>query len=221
MAPAYLENQIARSHRNLDLETIDVFYIHNPETQLAEVTRDVFLERLRDAFTMLEKQVKAGSITYYGLATWGGFRVAEGSRDYIGLEEVEALARAAGGDQHHFRFVQLPFNLAMPEAAGLANQRLRNEKMSLLSAAAKLGIVVVGSATLYQGRLIHRIPDSLRRTLGLRTDAETAIQFARSAPGLTTALVGMSQREHVTANMKVALVSPASSEEWTHLFTQS
>ena len=35
MSPAYLENQIERSRRNLGMETIDLFYVHNPESQLA------------------------------------------------------------------------------------------------------------------------------------------------------------------------------------------
>ncbi len=163
MAPAYLENQIERSRRNLDLETIDVFYVHNPESQLAEVPREVFHQRLKEAFAMLERQVKAGSIEYYGMATWSAFRLAEGARDYVGLAEVEALAREAGGGQHHFRFVQLPFSLAMPEAFALANQRVEKQKMSLLAAAAKLGIAVVGSATLHQGHLTQGMPEPVRR----------------------------------------------------------
>jgi aryl-alcohol dehydrogenase-like predicted oxidoreductase len=221
MTPAYLENQIERSRRNLDLETIDVFYVHNPESQLAEVSREVFHERLRDAFAVLEKLVKAGSIRYYGMATWSAFRLAEGTRDYVSLAEVEALAREAGGDGHHFRFVQLPFSLAMPEAFGLANQRVEKQKMSLLGAAAKLGIAVVGSATLYQGHLTHGVPEPVRRILGLRSDAENAIQFSRSAPGLITALVGMSQREHVAGNVKVGLVAPTAREEWSGLFRKA
>jgi aryl-alcohol dehydrogenase-like predicted oxidoreductase len=221
MSPRYLENQIERSRRNLDLETIDVFYIHNPESQLAEVPREVFHHRLGEAFAMLEKQVQAGNIAYYGIATWSAFRLAEGARDYIGLEEVEALARVVGGDQHHLRFVQLPFNLAMPEAFGLANQRAEKQKMSLLGAASKLGIAVVGSATLYQGRLTRGMPGSVREVLGLHTDAENAIQFSRSAPGLITALVGMAQHEHVTANVKVASVPLTPAEKWNRLFTKS
>jgi aryl-alcohol dehydrogenase-like predicted oxidoreductase len=220
MTPAYLENQIGRSRRNLGLETIDVFYVHNPESQLAEVSREVFHQRLGEAFAMLENQVKEGSIAYYGVATWSAFRLAEGARDYLSLAEVEALARAAGGDQHHFRFVQLPFNLAMPEAFGLANQRVERQKMSLLGAASKLGIAIVGSATLYQGRLTHGVPDSVRRVLGLHSDAENAIQFSRSASGLITALVGMAQGEHVTANVKVALVPPTPAKEWNRLFAK-
>jgi aryl-alcohol dehydrogenase-like predicted oxidoreductase len=224
MTPAYLENQIERSRRNLDIETIDVFYVHNPESQLAEVPREVFHQRLGQAFATLENLVRAGKIAYYGVATWSGFRLADGARDYLRLDEIHALARAAGGDQHHFRFVQLPFNLAMPEAFGLANQRIVTEKekqMSLLGAASKLGIAVVGSATLYQGRLTRGMPDSVRQLIGLHADAENAIQFSRSAPGLITALVGMAQHEHVTANVKVASVPPTPAEKWKQLFTNA
>src|SRR5215469_8352351 len=48
--PAYLEDQVERSRRNLGLETIDVFYLHNPETQLADVSAELFQLRLRHAF---------------------------------------------------------------------------------------------------------------------------------------------------------------------------
>src|SRR5712692_10157883 len=70
MAPAYLENQIERSRHNLGLATIDLFYVHNPESQLADASREVFHQRLKDAFAMLEGQVKAGRLGYYGVATW-------------------------------------------------------------------------------------------------------------------------------------------------------
>lgn len=221
MAPSYLENQIERSRNNLDLEAIDVFYLHNPESQLAEVPRDTFHHRLEGAFHMLEKQVKLGRVRYYGVATWNAFRVAEGSRDYVNLFEVEALAREVGGEHHHFRFLQLPFSLAMPEAHGLANQVCGKQKMSVLTAAQHLGIAVVGSATLCQGQLTSGMPSFVSQTLGLSTDTENAIQFSRSAPGLTTALVGMAQKNHVKANLKTALVPPASPADWDKLFTHS
>jgi aryl-alcohol dehydrogenase-like predicted oxidoreductase len=218
MTPEYLANQIERSRHNLGLETIDVFYIHNPETQLGDVSREVFQQRLRDAFAMLEKQVKSGKIVSYGLATWSAFRLPDGARDSINLWEVVKLAREAGGEHHHFRFVQLPFNLAMPEAYGLQNQRTGNRKTSLLTAAQECGIAVIGSATLYQGQLTHGVPESVGQVLGLKSDAENAIQFSRSAPGIASSLVGMGHKEHVVANLKVALVPPTASEEWSGLF---
>jgi aryl-alcohol dehydrogenase-like predicted oxidoreductase len=218
MSPEYLRDQIERSCRNLGLETVDLFYLHNPETQLAEVSVEIFYERLKRAFGALESAVKAGKIGSYGLATWNAFRVPDGARDYISLQSVVELAHEAGGDGHHFRFVQLPFNLAMPEAYLLANQVVGKKSVSLLDAAAALGITAVGSATLYQGRLAHGLPKFVGQTLGMKSDAENAIQFSRSTPGLAVSLVGMGRKEHVAANVKAGLLPPAKFEEWQRLF---
>jgi len=220
MAPAYLENQIERSRRNLGVDTIDLFYVHNPESQLSEVSRDVFHQRLRQAFIMLEEQVKAGKLRYYGLATWNGFRTAEDARDHLNLFAIAKLAQEAGGERHHFRFVQLPFNLAMTEAYALTNQISGKEKMPLLSAASRLGITVIGSATLYQARLTHGLPEFVGQTLGMNSDSENAIQFSRSTPGLTSSLIGMRHKEHVQSNLKPASIPIAPFEQWTKLFTQ-
>ena len=220
MAPKFLANQIERSRRNLGLETIDLFYLHNPESQLADVTHETFRHRLKDAFALLEKEVREGKLRFYGMATWNGFRVPEGSRDYISLFEVARLAREAGGDHHHFRFIQLPFNLAMPEAYGLANQTCGKHRRSALAAAGELGMAAVGSATLYQGQLTHGLPDAIGRVLGMESDADNAIQFSRSAPGVTTSLIGMGHKEHVIANLKLALAPPAKPEQWAQLFAE-
>jgi aryl-alcohol dehydrogenase-like predicted oxidoreductase len=221
MAPGYLENQIERSRKNLGLETIDVFYVHNPESQLADVSREVFHERLKSAFAMLERKVKSGTLGHYGVATWNAFRVAETDRGYVNLFDLAHLARDVGGEHHHFRFVQLPFNLAMPEAYVLGNQVLGKKRVSLLDAAASLGIAVIGSATLYQGKLTHDLPDFVGRALGTETDAHTAIQFSRSAPGMATSLIGMGKRQHVEENLKVAAIPPVNADDWKVLFEEN
>jgi aryl-alcohol dehydrogenase-like predicted oxidoreductase len=220
MAPEYLENQIERSRRNLGVETIDLFYVHNPESQLSDVSREMFYQRLQTAFVMLEKQVDDGKLCYYGLATWNGFRVGEDAAEHINLFDVVKLAQQAGGEHHHFRFVQLPFNLAMTEAYALANQASGKENMSLLSAASRLGIAVIGSATLYQSRLTHGLPEFVGHTLGMNSDAENAIQFSRSTPGLTSSLIGMRRKEHVQSNLKPASTPITPLERWSKLFTQ-
>lgn len=219
IAPDYLHDQIERSRRNLGLETIDLFYLHNPESQLADVSPELFRERLKHAFAALEASVKAGRLRYYGMATWNAFRVPDGSRDYISLSATAEIAREAAGQSNHFRFIQLPFNLAMPEAYVLANQTLGKKNVSLLTAAAQLGIAVMGSATLYQGRLTQGLPAFISQTLGMKSDSENAIQFARSAPGLTTSLIGMGHVDHVAANLRPALLPPAKLEEWQKLFS--
>ena len=219
MAPNYLHDQLGRSRKNLGLETIDLFHLHNPETQLADVSPEVFRERLKRAFSALESSVKAGKLRYYGMATWNAFRVAEGSRDFISLSAAAEIAREVAGDAHHFRFIQLPFNLAMPEAYVFANQHVGKKNVSVLNAAEQLGMGVMGSATLYQGRLTEGLPPSIGHVLGMKNDSENAIQFARSAPGMATSLIGMGHREHVLANMKPALLPPARLEDWQKLFS--
>jgi aryl-alcohol dehydrogenase-like predicted oxidoreductase len=226
MAPRYLADQIERSRKNLGLETLDVFYVHNPESQLASVDAATFRRRLQEAFVMLEQAVRDGKLRYYGAATWNGFRAPAEAADAIHLAEVLQVAREAGGDQHHFRFLQLPFNLAMPEGYALRNQpatagqKQGVEPVSTLALAAASGVVVVGSATLYQGQLTRDLPGFVRERLGMDTDAKSAIQFSRSAPGLTTALVGMSRKEHVDANLKVAAHPLTPVEDWKKLFVK-
>jgi len=222
MTPAYLQNQLDQSLRNLDLSCIDVYYIHNPESQLGSVSSAEFSVRLRAAFERLEQNIAQGKIAKYGVATWNGFRVAPGAAGYHSLEEMVALAREVGGESHGFRFVQIPFNLGMPEALSLHNQAVSGTWMSALEAAAALEITVVASASILQGRFAVGLPETIREPLGsLATDAQTGIQFVRSTPGVATALVGMSQREHVEENLQLMRIEPVHPEEFMKLFAEA
>jgi aryl-alcohol dehydrogenase-like predicted oxidoreductase len=186
MTPAYLQSQLDQSLRNMDLECVDVYYIHNPESQLGHVSDTEFYSRLKLAFERLEQNRKQGKLAYYGVATWNGCRVPAESRDHHSLVRMVELAREVGGDDHGFRFIQLPFNLAMSEAITLANETLDGQRMTVVDAAVRLGVTVVASASLLQGRI----------------DPKAAIQFVHSAPGITTALIGMSHVEHVEENLR-------------------
>jgi aryl-alcohol dehydrogenase-like predicted oxidoreductase len=219
MSPAYLEHELSRSLENLGLETIDIYYVHNPESQLDGVSREEFNRRVRAAFEFLERAAAEGRISFYGTATWNGYRIAPESQGYLALAEMEQAAREVGGADHHFRVIQLPHNLNMPEALTTANQTVDGEPLSPLEAASALGITVMCSASMHQARLSHDLPNFIAAALkGLTTDAQRAIQFVRSSPGVTTALVGMSQRSHVEENLMVARVSPAPIEEFLTIF---
>jgi aryl-alcohol dehydrogenase-like predicted oxidoreductase len=130
------------------------------------------------------------------------------------------LAQAIAGEAHGFRFIQLPFNLAMPEALTLQNQILNGEAISTVEAARELGLTVVASASILQGRVARGLPDELRQNLGSLRDAQAAIQFVRSAPGITTALVGMSHAEHVEENFQLGEIEPMSAKDFINLFGQ-
>jgi len=208
MVPDFLADQIDRSRANLGLATIDVFYLHNPETQLNYVARQEFETQLLGAFIRLEQLVADGRIRYYGTATWDGYR----KPGQLDLAVIAALARKAGGADHHFRFVQLPFNLAMVEACGKSSD-------TVLQVAGREGITIVASAALWQGRVLEQMPDAVAELLpGLSSDAQRAIQFTRSTPGITVALAGMSHREHVRDNLGVAAVPPATREQYLRFY---
>ncbi len=218
MSPRFLEDQLGRSLQNLGVACADVYYLHNPETQLAEVSREEFLTRMRAAIEFLESAAAAGKIQYYGMATWNGLRQAAEARDAMQLGEIVAIAREIGGDAHRFRFVQLPFNLAMTEALTLGNQTVEGKKLTMAEAAEALGITLIASASLLQGQVARNLPPYVGEAFGLKSDAECALQFARSSPGITTALVGMSRAEHVRANALLARVPPATADEFGKLF---
>ena len=221
MTPAYLQSQINQSLANLDLDCVDVYYIHNPESQLSAVSRSEFETRLRAAFELLEQTIAEGHIRVYGAATWNGFRAAPDAREYLSLERMVEIAREVGGREHGFRFIQLPFNLGMPEALLMANQTVEGEPASVLEAARAFGIAVVASASILQGRVARGLSEEIREPLGsLATDAQTAIQFVRSTPGITTALVGMSSPAHVLENLQLVRVAPALPEDYQRLFDE-
>ena len=108
----------------------------------------------------------------------------------------------------------------MPEALSLANQRIGDEQLTLLEAAQALNVTVVSSASILQGQVAHSLPDAVREAMGsLPTDAQTAIQFVRSTPGITTALIGMSSVEHVEENLELVRVEPAGASDFNKLFS--
>jgi aryl-alcohol dehydrogenase-like predicted oxidoreductase len=222
MTPRYLRDQLDRSRANLGLETLDVYYVHNPETQLDEVARPEFLKRVREAFAALEEAAREGKLWLYGAATWTGFRVDPGEPGYLSLAELVDIAREVGGPEHRFRVIQVPYNLAMPEAFTRANQKVDGVFVSTLEAARRLGLYVMASASVYQGQLTRGLPPVVTDYLpGLTSDAQRAIQFVRSTPGIGSALVGMKTLAHVEENAGVAATIPMPWEQFKRLFNEA
>jgi aryl-alcohol dehydrogenase-like predicted oxidoreductase len=219
IAPRFLADQLDRSRANLGVETIDVYFVHNPETQLGAVDQATFLARMRAAFELLEGAVRDGKIRWYGAATWTGFRQPATAREHLSLPGLVGLAREVAGDGHHFGMIQLPYNLAMTEAITVANQRVGAASVPVMQAAEQLGVYVMTSASILQGKLARNLPPALAQVLeGLRTDAQRALQFVRSTPGVGTALCGMRSLPHVEENASLVSVPPVPSEK---LFSQA
>ena len=220
MTPRFLDDQIERSRRNLGLATLDIYYVHNPETQLDEIDREAFQGRLHLAFEALERAVADGRIARYGVATWNGYRTDPGTAGHLSLEDTVRVAHDVAGADHHFKVIQLPYNLAMTEAYTRATQRVGADVVTVAEAARRLGVYVMASASVYQGQLTRNLPPVVAEFLpGLETDAQRALQFVRSTPGIGTALVGMKSVAHVEENAAVTGVSPLPDQEFARLFT--
>jgi aryl-alcohol dehydrogenase-like predicted oxidoreductase len=208
LAPRFLRYCLAKSRQNLGLRTIDIYYIHNPGQQLVAVSPAELLGRLRAVFEVLEEAAGRGEIGMYGIATWDSLRQPPGSTDHIDLADLVDIARSIGGADHRFRAVQLPISMAMPEAIRGQTQRVNGKLVSVIEAAEALELSLVGSASLMQGKLATRLPEAVRSLFsGLDTDAQRALAFARSAPGVASALVGMKRPEHVLENLGTARIS--------------
>ena len=222
MAPRYIAATIAQSLENMGLQTIDLYYLHNPESQLHEVDRPTFLDRIRRSFMALEAAVDAGQIRVYGVATWAGLRAARRDRDYLSLAELVRCAEDVAGKGHHFKASQAPLSLHLPEVAVLHNQTVQGRVMTLLEAAEVLGLAVFTSESLHQGRLTRKLAE--RHALpadapgpavaASRVASHAALQFARSPRGVTSALVGMSGVQHVRDNVQT-LAHDRAPPAWT------
>jgi aryl-alcohol dehydrogenase-like predicted oxidoreductase len=221
MTPKYLQHQLESSLRNLGLDCLDIYFVHNPEMQLEEVPRAEFVQRMRAAFQSMESNVASGMIRWYGTATWNGYRQPPDAADYLSLGEVVAAAHDVGGEEHHFKVIQLPHNLAMPEALTRQNQQVDDQTLTVLEASQVFEIYVLTSASILQSRLSQGLPAVLAQVFDLQTDAQRAIQFVRSSPGVGSALVGMKQVPHVEENLAVAKVPPAPLEQFMQLFERS
>ena len=205
--PAYIERCIDKSLTNMHLGTIDLVYVHNAfESWYQDVSREEFTQMLAKVFEVYEKYRSNDKIRFYGMATWTCFRVPPDNKEYLSLEEVVRLAEKIGGNEHGFRFIQLPYNLAYSEALLLKNQTVGDEKnLNILEAAAKLNIGIFTSIPLFQGQLLKAsIPDYD----GLNDQVAKLIQIIRSSPSVIAPLIGQKKLEHVEQNLKIADIPP-------------
>jgi aryl-alcohol dehydrogenase-like predicted oxidoreductase len=210
LAPTFLETMLDCSCQNLGVDTIDLYYLHNPETQHISNTHATYRRRMLDAFEMLERAVSNGRIAAYGVATWTAFRSAPDAPDYLSLTELVAMAFEVAGEENHLCAIQLPYNMMMTEAFALENQQVSDAFYSPIDAAQELGLSVFTSATLKQGLLASPFMADLAPYFpDLQSDAQRAIQFARSTPGVTTALIGMANAEHIKDNLALTTIPPA------------
>lgn len=199
--PNYLRNQIQTSLENLGLETIDVYYLHNVETELVEISPDELEEKIRLAFEALEEEAEKGRIRRYGLATWDAFRVSPEEPQHQSLSRMIQIAHSVAGEKHHFKVIQFPFNFLFREAATASTQEWRGDRVPLLRMLNELDFMAMSNVPLLQGKLLGKLPSEIAPLFpDAKDDVHRALAFASSAPGISSTLVGMSRLPHVDGN---------------------
>ncbi|WP_152040603.1 aldo/keto reductase [Salinigranum salinum] len=241
LAPDFLDAMLDRSLSNLAVDRIDLYYVHNPETQLSARSREAVYDRLERAFTRLEERRAAGDVGTYGVATWSAFRVLPEHDQYLSLAEVvaraEAAADAVGAAEPGLAAIQLPFNVTMADAFtvaahgddddadgrggdgdGRAGDDDGRGRLSALRYAHERGLHVFTSASIAQGDLARAVPAAVDAELAGDTPAQRALNFARSAPGVTAALVGASRASHVAENVAAGTFDPLGARAFDAVF---
>jgi aryl-alcohol dehydrogenase-like predicted oxidoreductase len=226
MTPAFLDELLDRSLATLGVDAVDCYYVHNPETQLSKRSREAVYDLLEDAFTRLEERRAAEDLGAYGVATWEAFRVPPEDDRHLALPMVVDCARRAaertGRDpaDHGLAAIQLPFSATMADAftAEVHTVDGVDEPLSALAYADRVGLNAFVSAPLEQGALARDLPDTVAETVSGDTPAQKALNFARSAPAVTAALVGSGRPEHVRENLAAGTFDPLGARAFDETF---
>ena len=220
--------QLAHAREALGLETIDALVIDQPEVHVAVIGKEAMHRKLEGVFGMLEAAARRGWIGAYGVASFDSLRVETDAAQFQSLTSLLGLAERAaraqgesGGAPHHLRLVQLPFNPAMTEGFTRFSQATgKGNLASTLQAAYQLGLYTMTSHALGKGRfatddpLVEAIP-------GLANPAQRALQFARSTPGVGTALTGLRTPAQLADLLAVAHTPPLAREAYVKLYRRA
>ncbi len=234
--PDFLSEQLQRALARLQLDTLDVCLLHNPEYFLSDAKRrgrgslenlrEEFYKRLRDAFAFFESQVAGGTIRWYGVSSNTAVSPAS-DPEATSLSRMLAAAREAGGDDHHFRVLQLPMNLF--EAGGILEQNTGpNNQQTVLEAAVEAGIGVLVNRPLnaIMGNRMLRLAtfsvegEPVDLDAQLKTVADLETEWRRQlAPGIKTSAGSLSPNDFFRwADQLQGLPRQLESvEQWQHI----
>ncbi|MFN8418569.1 MAG: aldo/keto reductase [Anaerolineae bacterium] len=221
IAPGFLEAMIDQSRSNLGVECIDVYYLHNPETQHISFSHQTFRARILDAFETLEDAVANGLIRSYGMATWAAFRSLPDAPDYLSLTEMVGIncAGCRTGSPLPLRAASLQ-SVYDRSLCALENQQIQERIHQRHQRGGRTRLDGDDQRLVASGQISHadhgaacRIP----ARSGSRT-RKMAINSRARLPGVTTALVGMKQIDHVRDNLALLDIPPADGDDIRRMF---
>jgi aryl-alcohol dehydrogenase-like predicted oxidoreductase len=145
--PDYVRWSFENSLKNLDLESVDILYLHNPEFALGYISYDELLVKIKEVFKLFEEFRSEGKIKFYGVATWNAFTLEESNMEYISIKDLVDISKEIGSDG--FKYLQMPYNLAKPHPFAYTNQRFDDGLFyTPFQIANKYGLSLITSSTL-------------------------------------------------------------------------
>lgn len=221
MSPKFLEWSCKKSLENMNLESFDIYFLHNPEMQLLKLGEKQFYKEIERVFKTFEKLVTQGLFRYYGVAVWNGFTSEVGER--INLEKLVKIAQKVGGENHHFSYIQTPFNMAKTNVYTQNTQSVNGEECTLIQAAYRLGVGVISSSSLLQMKLFQKSFSAesgaiLDASMTLQNDIQLALQFVRSTPGIVSSLFGSIVPKHVKDNVEISKIKAVPRAKYNLLY---
>jgi aryl-alcohol dehydrogenase-like predicted oxidoreductase len=181
--PEFLQDQLNRSLERLNLETLDFYLLHNPEYYLEwahqsdldlETARAEYYRRIQNAFEYLEDEVAKGRIRHYGISS-NTFPSPADQSDFTCLEVIWQIAQSIAST-HHFRIIQLPFNLMEPGAIQEKNQP--NGSSVLEFAQMKgLGVLVNRPLNAFYDNRLFRLAEIPKYEIRSKNEIVRKIQF--------------------------------------------
>jgi aryl-alcohol dehydrogenase-like predicted oxidoreductase len=194
MNPNFLRAEFSKSIERLGINHADVYLLHNPEEQLDAFGKDIFHKRLMAAFKVASDLRRTGKVNHIGIAcSQDIFDI--GAADFLDL--VAATANDAGIT---LDVVQIPFSLSCTDALWP-----KDGSLPFLNHAEALNITVMTSASLGKMFLPLKTISTLGKAYGLKSIAQVALEFARTAPAVGCAFFGSNSETHIRELAELAI----------------
>ncbi|AIN99214.1 hypothetical protein LPMP_261010 [Leishmania panamensis] len=173
LSPDWLDAFFTNVAYNTRLECIDVLLLEGVHTLFDGRPDEHVDDDILQLFAYLERQVKEGVLQYYGVCSPhlappvprnypemppdalvpDKYRTPPKVPATINLYRLMSLAERAGGADHHFRFVQYPFNLTQHQAMSSPLSYDANHTLATLCKA--LGLTAIGYSPLEATNLMQ------------------------------------------------------------------
>lgn len=190
MSPKYFNYALDISRKHLNLETIDIYYIHEIELSMKHYGPEEFYRKLKGIITAYENMVSEGKIREYGMATWEAYQLNPGEDRYISLEKVMEVVESVTPN-HHFKHLMVPVNLNMKECVENKSQSYKGEKLSIIECAEKFGLDVHVSGPLGQGEAANN------------STVKEYLTYLVNESGCCSYFIGSKRIEHIKENMEI------------------